>query len=69
MPGDTPIVVSGGSVTIDFDDGVITKGPGGKHYHPQKKIRRVEVTDEQGQTLFAQDTPSGKVTVTIHIGS
>lgn len=65
MSGDTPIVVSGGSVTIDFNEGVYPKGPNGKFSNGNKKIRRVEVTDQSGNTLYAQDTPDGKVIVTI----
>lgn len=65
---DEPIVVTGGSVTVDFNDDVLKKGADGKHHHKDKKIRRVEVVDDKGQTLFAQDTPNGKVTITIHIG-
>ena len=66
---DQPIVVTGGSVTLDFNDGVLKKDAGGKYNNKDKKIRRVEVVDDAGKTLFAQDIPNGKVKVTIHIGS
>ena len=68
MP-DEPIVVTGGSVTIDFNDGEYPKGQNGKHSNANKKIRRVEVVGGNGETLFAQDIPNGKVTVTIRVGS
>jgi hypothetical protein len=69
MSLDPPIVVTGGSVTIDFNEGLFPKNTTGKRSNSNKKIRRVEVVDDRGQTLFAQDIPNGKVTVTIHIGS
>ena len=69
MSLDQPIVVTGGSVTLDFNDGVIKKEGGGKYHNKDKKIRRVEVVDDSGKTIFAQDVPNGKVKVTIHIGS
>ena len=69
MGTDQPIVVTGGSVTIDFNDGVYPLGKDGKHYNADKKIRRVEVADESGKTIFAQDIRDGKVTVTFTIGS
>jgi hypothetical protein len=65
MPdSDPPIVVSGGSITIDFDSKVFPPNGNGKHGNPNKKIRRVEVTGDN--INFAQDTPSGKVTISIY---
>ncbi len=62
---DPPIVVSGGSVTIDFDPSVFTPNGNGKHSNANKKIKRVEVTGD-GIQPFSVDVPNGKVTVTIH---
>ncbi len=59
-----PIVVTGGSVSIDFDEGIY-KGSDGTYSNPDKVISRVEVVDGRGSTIFSQDIPDGKVTVTI----
>ena len=72
--GDPPIVVSGGSVTIEFDEGQLAKTGNGKHHHPDKKIQRVEITggdmdltdDKKGKVTVG--TKSGKVTVRIFYG-
>ena len=63
---DPPIVITGGSVSIEFDPGKL-QGNNGRFSNQDKKIRRVEVT---GDGLnFAEDTPNGKVTVTIYYGN
>jgi hypothetical protein len=64
-PTDPPIIITGGSVTIEFDDAEIQKVSKGKHHHAHKRIRRVEVTGDG--INFAKDIPDGKVTVTIHV--
>lgn len=63
QPVDPPIIVSGGSVTIEFDEDELTKSGKGKHHHPDKKISRIEITGDGID--FAEDTKSGKVTVKI----
>ncbi|HEX8852886.1 MAG TPA: hypothetical protein VF754_05330 [Pyrinomonadaceae bacterium] len=68
MTGEPPIVVTGGSVTIDFDENTFPK-QNGKHSNANKKIRRIEVTDSTGKALFAQDVSNGKITITIHVSS
>ena len=65
---DPPIVVNGGSVTIEFDTTIFTPNGNGKHSNPNKKIRRVEVNVE-GQNPQSIDVPNGKVTVKIHYGN
>ena len=65
---DPPIIISGGSVTIKFDKSKLKESPDGKqHHHPDKKIKRIEVTGDDIKS-FDQTTQSGKVTVTIHYG-
>lgn len=74
QPVDPPIIVSGGSVTIEFDEGQLAKSGSGKHHHPNKKIRRVEISggdmdlsdDKKGTVTVG--TKSGKVTVKIFYG-
>ncbi len=66
MASEPPIIITGGSVTIEFDEGQL-QGSNGKFGNQHKKIKRVEVT---GDGLnFAEDTPDGKVTVKIHYGN
>jgi len=67
QPGDPPIIITGGSVTIQFDSSQIPSVGNGKHSNPNKKIKRVEITGDGID--FAQDTPSGKVTIRIIYGN
>jgi len=66
QPGDPPIIVSGGSVTIDFDKTQLQENADGKHHHPNKKIKRIEITGDG--INFAEDTKTGKVNITIFYG-
>ena len=65
---DPPIIVTGGSVTIDFDQKIFTPNGNGKHSNANKKIKRVEVSVDGG-TPTVIDVPNGKVTVSIHYGN
>lgn len=65
---DPPIVISGGSVTIAFDQSLFTKNGNGKLTNSAKKISSVEVAVE-GQTPQTFEVPDGKVTVTINFGN
>jgi hypothetical protein len=65
--GDPPIIISGGSVTIDFDKTHFQQNTDGKHHHPDKKIKRIEITGDGID--FAEDTKSGKVTIKIYYGN
>lgn len=64
---DPPIVVTGGSITIDIDETIFTKN-GNRHSNANKKIRRVEVSVDDGATQTI-DVPNGKVRVEIHYGN
>jgi hypothetical protein len=66
-PTDPPIVVSGGSVTLEFDDTQLPPNGNGKHYNANKKIRTIEVTINGSTQTF--DVPSGKATVKIYYGN
>ena len=45
QPGDPPIIVSGGSVTITIPGGIFNGLPiGGDFTNPLKEIKRVEIT-------------------------
>ena len=64
---DPPIVISGGSVTIDIDEDIFTPNGKNKRWNANKKIKRVEVTiNGNTQTI---DVPNGKVTVAVHYGN
>ncbi|MFL6335637.1 MAG: hypothetical protein ACJ754_20195 [Pyrinomonadaceae bacterium] len=64
---DPPIVISGGSVTIDIDEDIFTPNGKNKRWNATKKIKRVEVTINGNTQTF--DVPNGKVTVAIHYGN
>ena len=58
-----PIIITGGSVTVQFDESQLKKQPDGKFYNANKKIRTVTITgDYNPQTGAVGD---GAVTVTI----
>ncbi len=61
---DPPIVVSGGSVSIDFDQSEL-QGGNGRYNNANKKIKRVEITGD-GIDPIDLNVPNGKVTVKIH---
>ncbi|HLM57773.1 MAG TPA: hypothetical protein VK422_16835 [Pyrinomonadaceae bacterium] len=63
---DPPIVVTGGSVTIEFNESDFTSSLKGHHHHKDKKIKRVEVSGDG--INFAEDIPNGKVIVKIFYG-
>ena len=64
QPPDPPIVVTGGSVTLEFDPSQLTPAGNGKHSNPNKKIRRVTVKADGID--FDERVPNGRVTVTIY---
>ena len=64
---DPPIVVTGGSITVDIAENIFTKN-GNKHSNSNKKIRSVKV-EVEGQAAQTFNVPNGKVTVTIEYGN
>ncbi|HST52400.1 MAG TPA: hypothetical protein VLJ61_10365 [Pyrinomonadaceae bacterium] len=64
-PVDPPIIITGGSVTVEFDSGQL-KGASGRHHHPDKKIKRIEVTGD-GLNIN-HDVNDPKVTIKIYYG-
>jgi len=67
-PTDPPIVVTGGSVTIDLDEDIFTPSGKNKRSNPNKKITSVEIS-VNGGTPQIIDVPNGKATVTIRYGN
>ena len=64
---DPPIIVTGGSVTIEFNQSDFSPSGNGRHTNANKKIKRVEVTGDGID--FAENTPNGNVTIKIHYGN
>ena len=65
---DPPIVVSGGSVTIEYQESDFTPNGTNKRSNASKKIRSV-VVEVNGQPAQTFNVPNGKVTVTINYGN
>ena len=65
MQPDPPIIISGGSVTIEFPPSIFTSNGNGKHSNANKKIKRIEITGD-GVDPVTLNVPNGKVTVKIH---
>jgi len=65
---DPPIVISGGSVTIEFDPGTFTGDGGGRYSNQQKVIKGVEITGTGIQNYDAAAT-GRDVTVRIIYGN
>jgi hypothetical protein len=64
---DPPIVITGGSVSLDFDDTTLP-GSSGKHSNGGKKIKHVTV--KKGDTVvYDENIPDGKVVVTVTYGN
>jgi hypothetical protein len=59
MPdSDPPIVVSGGSVTLEFDDDQLPAEGKGKHGNPDKTLKRITI---QGDGIsYTADFPTGQ---------
>lgn len=64
MPSDPPIVITGGSVSISFDEKQITPEGGGKFHNSTKKIKRVEITGDYDPATG--QVQNGNVIVTIY---
>ena len=64
---DPPIIISGGSVSIDFDESQFQSAGKGRYKNANKKIKRIEVTGD-GINLD-ENIPDGKVTIKIHYGN
>ncbi len=64
---DPPIVVTGGSVNLVFDEATLP-GSGGNRSNKGKKVKHVKVVIE-GATVFDGKTPSGSVEITVTYGN
>ncbi len=67
QPTDPPIIISGGSVTIEFDETQLRETLAGKLFNPNKRIKRIEISGDDIMS-FDEDTLTGKVTIKIFYG-
>ena len=68
QPGDPPIIVSGGSVTITLPAGIFPGLPGGDFTNPLKEIKRVEITGS-GIRNYSEAATGPEVTIRIEYGN
>ena len=71
MTSDTPIVVSGGSVSIDFDPSGFQKN-GNKFRREDKHIKRIEITGTRadGSAINVNElVADSKATIKIYFGN
>lgn len=46
------IIIKGGSVELQYDDTLYTKNGAWGHKHPDKKMTRITVVDENQKTVY-----------------
>lgn len=63
-----PIIVTGGSVTIDLDEEIFKPNGRNQRSNANKKISSVEISLNGGAPQIIE-VPNGKVTVTINYGN
>ena len=66
--GDPPIIITGGSVTIEFDRGAFSDDGNGKYSNADKVIKRVEITGT-GIQNYDESATGSNVTVKITYGN
>jgi hypothetical protein len=66
--GDPPIIITGGSVTVEFDVSQLVSAGIGKFSNDQKVIKRVQITGT-GIPNYDQFTTGNNVTVTVTYGN
>ena len=65
---DPPIIITNGSITIEFDAATLRQKGDGRFYNPNKKVRYIEITGDN--INFSQEVPSGgKLVIKIHYSS
>lgn len=67
MAMDPPIIISGGSVTIEFDMSQFQGDGYGRFYNANKKVKRVEVISDG--VNIAELIPDNKVVIRIYYGT
>lgn len=65
---DPPIIITNGSITIEFDESTFKQASGGRFYHPRKKIRRIQIVG--GSLDLDQEVlPGDRLTIKIFYSS
>jgi hypothetical protein len=64
--GDPPIIITGGSITIEFDD-MQLQGDKGRRHNPNKKIKRIVVTGSGPNIDLSVNDPKD-VTIKVYYG-
>ena len=64
---DPPIIISGGSVTIEFDLSQFQGDGYGRFYNERKEVKRVEVISDG--VNIAEHIPDGKVVIKVYYGT
>lgn len=69
--GGGEIIIKGGSVEVSFDGTLYLKDTGDpkKHKHPSRKITRVQVADENGNSKFDSGPNNGGLKWTITVST
>lgn len=65
MAADPPIIITGGSITIEVDPGNFKPDGYGKHVNQQKRITRIEITGD-GFAPINQTINNGRCIIKIH---
>lgn len=68
MGADPPIIITGGSITIDLDPNNFKNQGNGKYANQDKRITRVEITGD-GMQPIAQDINNGKCVIKVYYTS
>jgi hypothetical protein len=68
QPGDPPIIVSGGSITITIPSGLFSGLLGGVFTNTQKDIKRVEITGS-GIQNYSESATGTDITIKIEYGN
>ena len=68
QPGDPPIIITGGSVSIRIPGGIFLGLPGGDFTNQQKQIKRVEIS---GSSLpnYSETADGTDITIRIEYGN
>jgi len=69
MPDNPPIVITGGSVTVEFDEGQLARNGNGKFYNANKKIRFVTITGDYDPATGRVTNGNVKITINYDNGT
>lgn len=64
MPDIPPVIITGGSVTVEVDETQLPRDSNGKFKNDNKKIKRIEIVGDYNKDTG--EVQNGKVTIYIH---